>query len=111
MEKSNKWVVILIVLVAVGLVVDLLSLNVLYTLANSKTDSNQGQLAEENLYNNYAYRTPLEKCENSCERDWSSDVKSCGSSNPDKRNFNPNFQGCMETASDKAALCVYDCNN
>ena len=97
MEKSNKWLAILIVLVAIGLVVDLLSLNVLYTLANSKSNSNTGQLASYDAYS-YSGRgqnpcTLCSKAEAKCRRN-------CDRNNP--------VQTCYEGCSSTRKSCDYD---
>jgi hypothetical protein len=46
-DVTKKWLVLLIVLVALSLVVDLLSLNVLYSIGKESSDPGAGELFSE----------------------------------------------------------------
>ena len=74
-ENTKKWLVLLVVLVAISLVVDLLSLNVLYGI--SEAGGLEGELRTEAYYT-YSYKDDpyFEDCYDDCVEDSCSDY--CG---------------------------------
>ena len=93
-NSEKKWLAILVVLMVIVLVVELLSLNVLYQLANNS--NLQGQLATLAATSS---RPPSDPCER-CGYDWSRCVKRCGRKNP--------TQSCLLSCNADYDSCSYD---
>jgi hypothetical protein len=96
-NSEKKWLAVLVILVVLVLVVELLSLNVLYRLADK--NNLQGQLAT-----NPSSGNPKSKNYNPCDAcgvDWSDCVKSCGK--------NPT-QTCLVGCDSSYDSCMYDNN-
>lgn len=93
-DSERKWLVILIVLIAISLVVDLVSLNVLYKVSNTANPgTSSGKLASANV-------RAIDPC-SKCEKNLQKCIRNCGK--------NPT-QECILTCNAKYDLCMNDNN-